>query len=535
VARIRTTSTLALALVIAFALTIGAIAVERPAPAQAAALPSVPIMGPNILTADQIAAWYNSKHRTFAVPGITVRNLAEGFLREGADENVRGDIAFAQSIVETGYFGYVGSIVKPGNWNFAGMGACDSCNSGRQFPSPGIGVRVQIQDLRNYSDIHSRASNLAHPPVPEWYAWPSLNPVTAAHNFDTFFRKGKAPHWNQMGNGNHATSPNYASAVIAVYQNMLVFNGLPAAAAEGADPVGNLEAIQRIPDGIRVKGWTIDPSSSGSTPVDVYLNGRGFVRRMANVSRPDVHAQFTSAGPQHGFDMFLPIRGGKVCVFAINIGSGVRNPSLGCRNVPGPAPSGRIDEMTRQPDGLHLKGWALDPDSLSPARVDVYANGVGVARVPANTLRTDVGSLFPGYGSFRGVDTVLPGVGGHVCVYAINAGAGGGNPLLGCRDVPATNPIGRLDTLTRVPSGLRVTGWMLDPDSASPGLVDVYANGVGYRLVANQGRPDVDAAFPGYGAARGFEMVVPIAGGQVCAYGVNTGAGSNVLIGCRNG
>jgi Mannosyl-glycoprotein endo-beta-N-acetylglucosaminidase len=535
VARIRITSTLLLALVVAFAVTIGVIAVERPTPAEAAPALSVPIMGPNILTSDQIAAWYNSKHRTFAVPGITVRNLAEGFLREGADERVRGDIAFAQSIVETGYFGYVGSIVKPGNFNFAGMGACDSCSSGRQFPSAGIGVRVQIQDLRNYADVTSRAANLAHPPVPEWYAWPSLNPVTAAHNFDTFYRKGKAPHWNQMGNGNHATSPNYASAVIAVYQNMLTFNGYPAAAAEGADPVGNLEAIQRIPDGVRVKGWTLDPSSDGATPVDVYLNGQAFVRRMANVDRPDVHAQFTSAGPNHGFDMYLPIRGGQVCVYAINIGSGVRNPSLGCRTVPGPAPSAHIDEITRQPDGLHVRGWALDPDSLSPARVDVYANGVGVAHLPANTLRTDVGALFPGYGSYRGFDTVLPGVGGRVCIYAINVGAGGGNPLLGCRNVLGVNPVGRLDTVTHQANGLHVTGWTLDPDSANPGLVDIYANGVGYRVVANQPRPDVEGAYPGYGAARGFDMVVPIAGGQLCAYGVNTGAGANVLLGCKNG
>ncbi len=114
-------------------------------------------MGPNILTADQITAWYQSKHKTFAVPGISVHDLAQLFLWEGASENVRGDIAFAQSIVETGYFGYVGSIVKASNYNFAGMGACDSCNSGRQFPSPRIGARVQVQDLRNYADPARRA------------------------------------------------------------------------------------------------------------------------------------------------------------------------------------------------------------------------------------------------------------------------------------------------------------------------------------------------------------------------------------------
>ena len=193
-----------LALTAVASLTVGAIETRQAPPAAAAGL-TVPVMGPNVLNADQINRWYQSKHKNFAVPGISVRDLAQLLLWEGAAENVRGDIAFAQSIVETGYFGYVGSIVKPSNWNFAGMGACDSCNSGRQFPSPRIGVRAQIQDLLNYADASSRAAKMKHPPVPEWYAYPSLSPVTAAHNFDTFFRKGNAPTWNQMGNGNHAT------------------------------------------------------------------------------------------------------------------------------------------------------------------------------------------------------------------------------------------------------------------------------------------------------------------------------------------
>jgi hypothetical protein len=528
--------TVLFALFLATALTVGTVAIERPQSAQAAELPRVPIMGPNILTADQITAWYNSRsHAPFAVPGISVHDLAQLFLWEGASENVRGDIAFAQSIVETGWFGFVGSIVSPVNWNFAGMGACDSCNSGRQFPSPRIGVRVQIQDLRNYADINSRASNLAYPPVPEWYAWPSLNPVTAAYNFDTFFRKGNAPTWNQMGYGNHATSPNYASAVIGVYQSMLVYNGLPAAAAAGGEPIGNIEVLKRTPDGVRMQGWTVDPSASSPTAVDVYVNGHGYARIMANGSRPDVSAAFSAAGPNHGFSATLPIRGGRVCLYAINIGSGFANPVLGCRTVAGPGPSAHLEAISRGPDGLHLRGWVVDPDSAGPTHVDVWANGVGVAHITAAVSRPDVGAAFPGYGPAHGFDTVLPGVGGNVCVYAINVGAGGQNPLLTCRSFLGPNPIGKLDTATHQADGIRVRGWALDADTTSSTMVDIYANGVGYaRIPANQGRNDVGDAYPAYGIFRGFDIVVPIAGGQVCAYGINAGAGSNVLLGCRN-
>ena len=457
------------------------------------------------------------------------------FLWEGAAENVRGDIAFAQSIVETGYFGYVGSIVSPGNWNFAGMGACDTCSSGRQFPSPQIGVRAQIQDLRNYADPSSRAANLPNPPVPQWYAWPSLNPVTAAYNFDHFFRKGLAPTWNQMGNGNHATSPIYGSTVISVYQNMLTFSGLPAAAAAGADPIGNIEVVERTPAGVHIRGWTVDPSKSNPTAVDVYVNGVGFAWTIANHSRPDVSAAFAAAGADHGFDTTLPIEGGQVCLYAINIGAGSRNPLLGCRTVPGPNPSAHVEVISRQPDGLHLRGWSVDPDSANPTRVDVYANGVGVAHLSASVSRPDVGAAFPGYGGAHGFDTVLPGVGGNVCVYAINLGAGA-NTALGCRSFLGPNPVGSLDRVSRVPSGLRVQGWALDADTTASAMVDVYANGVGYaRVPAVGARNDVGKAYPAYGIFRGFDLVVPVAGGQVCAYGINSGPGANVLLGCANG
>jgi hypothetical protein len=54
------------------------------------------------------------------------------------------------------------------------------------------------------------------------------------------------------------------------------------------------------------------------------------------------------------------------------------------------------------------------------------------------------------------------------------------------------------------------------------------------RIPANQMRNDVGKAYPAYGTFRGYDLVVPIAGGQVCAYGVNAGPGGNVLLGCRN-
>jgi hypothetical protein len=39
--------------------------------------------------------------------------------------------------------------------------------------------------------------------------------------------KGKAPSWNQLGNGNWALDPNYAATILNTYNSLRQFNGLP--------------------------------------------------------------------------------------------------------------------------------------------------------------------------------------------------------------------------------------------------------------------------------------------------------------------
>jgi hypothetical protein len=80
-----------------------------------------------------------------------------------------------------------------------------------------------------------------------------------------------------------------------------------------------------------------------------------------------------------------------------------------------------------------------------------------------------------------------------------------------------------------------VAGWAIDPDTSESVPVHVYVGDAGTAITADAIRPDVDAAFPGYGAAHGFGATITAAPGatQVCAYGINTGAGGNSLLGCR--
>jgi len=178
-------------------------------------LGGVPVMGPSILTASELAAWFRSTGQRARLMGTTtIDELTEMYVSEGAAENVRGDLAFAQAVLETGGFR------SATDNNFAGIGACDSCTSQFLFPTPQDGVRAQIQLLLNYADPTSRAARLAHPPDPTLHG---TDPVRAAYLFDTFPFKGRAPVWNVMGAGNWATDPLYAGKVLDIYARMLDF------------------------------------------------------------------------------------------------------------------------------------------------------------------------------------------------------------------------------------------------------------------------------------------------------------------------
>ncbi len=107
------------------------------------------IMGASVATADQLNALLLSKN-----PQATnYLHLAEIFLDEGRKEGVRGDGAFCQSLIETGYFKF-GGDVKPNQHNFAGLGATGGV-PGLSFPDDRTGVRAQIQHLKAYASTNA--------------------------------------------------------------------------------------------------------------------------------------------------------------------------------------------------------------------------------------------------------------------------------------------------------------------------------------------------------------------------------------------
>ena len=67
--------------------------------------PGVPVMGQSRVSGAQLAAWYRANAPAslpYRASNIGLDQLADMFVTEGNRYNVRGDIAFAQSVVETG-------------------------------------------------------------------------------------------------------------------------------------------------------------------------------------------------------------------------------------------------------------------------------------------------------------------------------------------------------------------------------------------------------------------------------------------------
>lgn len=122
------------------------------------------IMGKAQATAQQMALFCRSKNSTPQLTSCSLEQLAEMFIEEGEAEGVRGDVAFAQSLHETGYFKF-GGIVLPSQNNYAGIGALNGNATGQAaiFPDPRTGVRAQIQHLKAYASTEALVNECVDP------------------------------------------------------------------------------------------------------------------------------------------------------------------------------------------------------------------------------------------------------------------------------------------------------------------------------------------------------------------------------------
>ncbi len=206
------------------------------------------------------------------------------------------------------------------------------------------------------------------------------------------------------------------------------------------------------------------------------------------------------------------------------------DPPPGCPSPAEPelqrSPQGKLISTHRTPAGVQVRGWASDPDMTKPISVRFSQGGAGTL------VANGAGHEFAGVVGARSAP--------NVCATALNTGAGIDRSI-GCVQLAVgMNPVGNLELAESAGGGVRVAGWALDPDTAAPVDLHVYAGGqfVG-GIAADRDRPQGGwgASYLGYGTAHGFDRVVAANPGveQVCVYAINTGPGDvNTLLGCRD-
>ena len=234
----------------------------------ASAAVTTPLVRAARVDADQIVAWFRLRAPAGYRASVPVEQLVAHFLDEGRAQGVAGDVAFAQSVVETGWFRFPGGSVQPSDNNFAGLGATGTPGQVARFPTAQIGVRAQIQHLWAYGDPDARADATARPLVDP--------------RFDLVSPKGKAPTWEQMGGGNWASDPDYGRKVLDLYTDLLdvshartgrwvtaAYQDLLHRPPGGSDLDGWVPAAER-----RGRLWVTRSLAASREGVSVWIRGR---------------------------------------------------------------------------------------------------------------------------------------------------------------------------------------------------------------------------------------------------------------------
>lgn len=156
------------------------------------------IRGYTVLSATEITKFIKKFNPNFD------DNIAKAFVKLGPIYGISGDIAICQSIVETGWFKYIGSAVKPAQHNYCGLGVTSNGVPGCSFATVEQGVEAQLQHL---------------------YAYACKEDVPKGRTlYDPRFRyvtRGCAPRWVDLDGKWCADGGNYGKTILGIYKQMI--------------------------------------------------------------------------------------------------------------------------------------------------------------------------------------------------------------------------------------------------------------------------------------------------------------------------
>ena len=162
------------------------------------------IMGGAVATREQCVRFLLKRNPN---PLLTVspEELVDYYYEEGSREGIRPDIAFAQALLETGYFRYGGTVIPSQN-NYCGLGTTSRTVRGAFFADARLGVRAHIQHLLAYvstKEPHTAVEDPRYQLVRKTYGENTLS------------------QWSDLNGRWAVPGNNYGQTILATYHSIL--------------------------------------------------------------------------------------------------------------------------------------------------------------------------------------------------------------------------------------------------------------------------------------------------------------------------
>ncbi len=171
-----------------------------------------PIMGNSSVTVEQMISYFQAGNVPYPAEQLSkggadsIEAFCQMYYDESTAEGVRPEVAFAQTMKETGWLQY-GGDASIEQFNFAGLGTTGGGVPGNAYPDVRTGIRAQIQHLKAYAT----ADALAQECVDDRYE---------------YVMKGSAPYVEWLGQNENpqgqgwATAENYGYSIVEMIHKM---------------------------------------------------------------------------------------------------------------------------------------------------------------------------------------------------------------------------------------------------------------------------------------------------------------------------
>jgi hypothetical protein len=202
-------------------------------------------------------------------------------------------------------------------------------------------------------------------------------------------------------------------------------------------------------------------------------------------------------------------------------------------------------DVARWSDGhVYAAGWAFDPDTTAPVRVEVLVDGTVKATVTANGHRLDVGAVHPLYGDHHGfnasVAAALPPGNHQICARAVDTTTAQ-RVGIGCRTVtvPGATPSEPKGAINAIGGGQRtigVGGWALDTANTAPVWVWIVVDEQWHFVPADRPLWGLAFFYPRHGDDHGYALWLRAAPGvhRVCVASFTVDLKALTVQGCHN-